>query len=211
MSFLSSSAGSLGFSVPDGFEVRRALGSHPFVVGRLPSELEARGREGFEALWALHPAEFHPVRQPFTGKTIPLPRWQQAYERDYKYTGSTNRALPLPDALRPWVEWAQGAILSELNGVLLNWYDSDEGHYIGPHRDSRAGLRVGSPIVTISLGARRVFRLSAAGVASEDHEAGHGAVFVLPWATNLAIKHSVPQARVDERGRRISITLRAFG
>ena len=43
--------------------------------------------------------------------------------------------------------------------MLLNWYDAAQRHYIGAHRDSTVGLVSGAPIVTISLGATRTFRL----------------------------------------------------
>ena len=47
-----------------------------------------------------------------------------------------------------------------LNGLLLNWYDGRLGHYIGKHRDSRVNMIHGAPIVTISLGEERSFRLA---------------------------------------------------
>ena len=37
-----------------------------------------------------------------------------------------------------------------------------------------------------------------------------GGVFVMPYATNLAWTHEVPHFARD-RGRRVSVTLRAFG
>jgi len=40
-------------------------------------------------------------------------------------------------------------------------------------------------------------------------EAAHGSVIILPWATNLHCKHEVPH-RKSAKGRRISITARAF-
>ena len=64
--------------------------------------------------------------------------------------------------------------------------------------------------MTISLGATRVFRLSLAkGKGFVDFDAAHGTVFVLPWETNLQVKHAVPH-RAADTGRRISITARAF-
>ena len=75
----------------------------------------------------------------------------------------------------------------------------------------RGSLRVeGAPIVTVSFGARRTFRLRpwrAKGL--KDFDADDASVFVLPYETNLAFTHEVPHsARVE--GRRISVTLRAF-
>ena len=192
-----------------GLEEHRPHG-YPLYVGALPQELTQLFRDSFDALWSLHPADYHEVTQPFTGRRIPLPRWQQAYERDYEYTGSVNAALPLPELLAPSLAWARSAVDPRLNGLLLNWYEAKEGHYIGPHRDSTKGLVFGTPIVIISLGAERTFRIRPhRGRGRVDFPSVHGTVFVVPWQTNLGTRHEVPRFRRD-RGQRISITLRAF-
>lgn len=78
------------------------------------------------------------------------------------------------------------------------------------HRDSTAGMIEGAPIVTISLGATRTFRLRRwKGEDKFDLVASSGSVIVIPYATNLAWTHEVPHFTRD-RGRRISITIRAF-
>jgi alkylated DNA repair dioxygenase AlkB len=181
-----------------------------FCTSRLPDDLSESARVRFEKLWALHPEHFSEIAQPFTGKMIPLPRWQQAYGRDYRFTGSVSRALKIPELLEPFLAWARRQLDEKLNGLLLNWYDAEQRHYIGAHRDSTVGLLVGTPIVTISLGATRPFRLRPMkGKGFADFEATHGSVFVLPWESNLNLKHEVPHQR-SAKGRRISITLRAF-
>ena len=69
----------------------------------------------------------------------------------------------------------------------------------------------GVPIVTISLGEGRIFRLSHPRTKQRrDFSARDGTVFVMPYETNLAWKHGVPRF-ARWRGRRISITIRAFG
>jgi alkylated DNA repair dioxygenase AlkB len=150
------------------------------------------------------------MRQPGTGLTVPVPRWQQAYGRDYRYIGNVNLALPIPPILEPYLAWMRSVFDARLNGLLLNWYDAELAHRIGPHRDSIDGLVEGTPIVTISLGAARMFRLSPAkGKGFVDFEAVHGTVFVVPWETNRHLKHAVPH-RATDTGRRISVTARAF-
>ena len=62
--------------------------------------------------------------------------------------------------LEPFLTWAKEAIDGRLNGVLVNWYDGSLGHYIGRHRDSRVNMVSGAPIVTISFGEERIFRLA---------------------------------------------------
>ncbi len=119
-------------------------------------------------------------------------------------------ALPVPADLEPFRDWARHAINEQLNGLLLNWYDGQLGHYIGPHHDSTKNMVDGAPIVTISLGESRTFRLTHPRLkAHKDFFADNGSVFIMPYDTNLAWKHSVPKS-TKCRGRRISITLRAF-
>jgi alkylated DNA repair dioxygenase AlkB len=200
-------AGSAGDDA--GLAEHALFGRFAYVTTRLPEAMARNAEARFEELWALHPAEFYEMRQPGTGAVIPVPRWQQAYGRDYRYSGNVNRALPVPPILAPFLAWAQAAIDPRLNGFLLNWYDAGLSHRIGAHRDSTAGLVEGAPIVTISLGAARVFRLWSKDQGHADFEAVHGSVFVLPWETNRSVKHGVPH-RASDTGRRISITLRAF-
>jgi len=180
---------------------------HRFFEGRLPEELRPDA-SGFEALWDLHPDEYHEIMM--GGRSVKTPRWQQAYGADYHYTGNTNAALPVPAILEPVRDWSQRTIDKRLNGLLLNWYDGKLGHYIGPHHDSTTNMVHGAPIVTISLGEERIFRLSQPqSKQTRDFVASDGTVFIMPYDTNLAWKHNVPRfARYQ--GRRISITLRAF-
>jgi alkylated DNA repair dioxygenase AlkB len=179
-------------------------------VGSLPNPLQP-SPEQFSALWEMHPLDYHEIKM--HGRMVKTPRWQQAFGHDYAYTGRVNRALPIPTNLEPLVSWAREVVDTRLNGILVNWYDSALRHYIGRHRDSVSGLVEGSPIVTISLGAERTFRLrpwpSKLGGPRVDLPATDGAVFAMPWATNRAYTHEVPAGRACS-GRRISVTLRAF-
>ncbi|WP_165220906.1 alpha-ketoglutarate-dependent dioxygenase AlkB [Aquisphaera insulae] len=190
-----------------GFEkIDLGEGSH-FFVGTLPEELRPDAA-GFEGLWALHPDDHHTVQM--FGRPVLTPRWQQAYGVDYRYSGRTNSALAVPQILKPIRDWARRTIDGRLNGLLLNWYDGRLGHYIGPHHDSVRDMVAGAPIVTISLGEERVFRLSRPKAdGSRDFPAPDGTVFIMPYETNLAWKHAVPRS-ARYRGRRISFTLRAF-
>ena len=191
-----------------GFERHTVFSRFPFFIGRLPEHLDRAATERFEELWNLHPAQSNEIL--IHGRMVAIPRWQQAYGRDYEFSGTVSAALPVSDILAPYFAWVRETIDARLNGLLLNWYDADRRHYIGAHRDSRQGLVPGSPIVTISLGDTRPFRLRVPkekGFA--DFEASHGTVFVMPWDTNLNVKHEVPHTS-RAKGRRISITARAF-
>ncbi|WP_291722719.1 alpha-ketoglutarate-dependent dioxygenase AlkB [Bernardetia sp.] len=162
----------------------------------------------FDILWNEHPAEFHEVV--IHGKKIKTPRWQQAYGKNYEYTGSKNNALPLDRIDEKYLMWCQENIDERLNGLLLNWYEGKNQHYIGKHRDSIKGLEEGSPIVTVSLGEERIFRLRPyGGQGYQDYEVKDGDVLVIPWETNQNYTHEVPHFQKYKK-RRISVTLRAY-
>lgn len=180
--------------------------SHQLYSTMLPKELRFT-EERFEEAWEMHPPVFHDIM--IHGKLVPTPRWQQAFGRDYHYTGQVNRALPIPPLLEPLLTWSQ-AIDGRLNGLLLNWYDGSQGHYIGKHRDSISNLCKGAPIVTISFGETRIFRLRPhKETGSIDFPATDGTVFVMPYETNRTWTHEIPKSKRCT-GRRISVTIRAF-
>jgi alkylated DNA repair dioxygenase AlkB len=141
---------------------------------------------------------------------VRTPRWQQAFGRDYHYTGQVNSAIPVSPILEPLLAWASGAIDARLNGILVNWYDGQKGHYIGAHRDSTIKMIEGVPIVTISLGEERAFRLRPwKGTGFIDIPVRNGTVIVMPHITNKHWTHEVPHSH-NRTGRRISVTLRGF-
>ena len=178
-----------------------------FFCGELPERLRVDA-DGFETLWHLHPEAYQIIKM--FGQPVATPRWQQAYGVDYYYTGQTNRALPLLQEFEPMLAWSQKAVHEEHNGLLLNWYDGRLGHYIGPHKDDTRDMVVGAPIVTISLGEERIFRLSRSKTSRKrDFPARDGTVFIMPYKTNQAWHHAVPHF-ARWRGRRISITIRAL-
>jgi alkylated DNA repair dioxygenase AlkB len=191
----------------DGFTRHQLDETHAFYSGILPEELRF-DEERRTALWEMHPEEYHTIMM--VGRPVQTPRWQQAYGADYTYTGNVNKALPVPDLLAPLLHWARENMYPALNGVLLNWYDAELAHYIGAHRDSIVNMIEGAPIVTISLGEERVFRLRPwKGKGMRDFPAPDGRVFIMPWETNRAYTHEVPHF-AHYRERRISITIRAF-
>ncbi len=193
-----------------GFERHELPNGHFILQGRLPESLTPDTNK-FAAMWELHPREFHEIK--IHGRLVKTPRWQQAFGKDYQYAGSLNRAQCMPVSLEPLLAWGQLYIDARLNAMLLNWYDGTLGHYIGKHRDSTTNMIAGSPIVTISFGEERTFRLrgwpSKQTCGPFDFRASNGCVFVMPWETNRAYTHEVPSFR-QQSGKRISVTLRAF-
>jgi len=182
--------------------------AHHVVLGALPGALSGDDLATFEQWWALHPDDFHEIMM--HGRMVRTPRYQQAYGRDYRYTGNVNAALELTREMEEILGWCTEHVDERLNGLLFNWYDGAENHYIGAHRDSTSGLVPDSPIVTISLGEERVFRMRPwKKKGFTDFVLGHGDVLIIPSETNAAWTHEVPNfARYEDR--RISITARAF-
>lgn len=180
--------------------------THVLYEGVIPDDLIFM-EEQFDEAWSLHPAE--PLEIMIHGKLVKTPRWQQAYGRDYDYSGQINRALPVPPLLEPLMDWIQ-RLDPRLNGLLLNWYDGRLGHYIGKHRDSTSNLVPDSSIVTVSFGESRIFRLRPfKGTQICDFDADNGTIFVMPLSTNRAWTHEIPKSTRYNR-RRISVTARAF-
>lgn len=177
-----------------------------FWTGRLPDSI--LNQISFETLWDLHPEEFSEIL--IHGRRVKTPRWGQAYGRDYRFSGQLAQAACIPEILQPILTWSQHAIDDRLNGMLLNWYDGSLGHYIGKHRDKTNGMVDGSPIVTLSFGETRVFRMRPwKGKDRVDFVACHGSVFIIPFTTNKRWTHEVPRS-VKYQGRRVSVTIRAF-
>ncbi len=180
---------------------------HGIYRYRLPDELLARDA-AFNNLWMLHPDEFPSIF--IHGRHVALPRWQQAYGRSYFFSGKKNRAKSVPEVLKPYLSWAQQLFDRRYNGMLLNWYDGQAGHYIGAHCDSTKGLVTGSSIIMISLGGSRVMRFRHVRERGfTDIAIENGDVIIMPLSTNQHYKHEVPRFK-RHQDKRISITLRCF-
>lgn len=204
---------SLDFCTPnlEGFEPIHLEAGHNVQLGKLPVSLldHALDDEWFDHFWDQHPPKFHQIMM--HGRMVRTPRWQAAYGRDYEYTGNVNVASPVTAEIEPFLSWAQSTIATSLNGVLVNFYDGALGHYIGPHRDSTKNLDPAAPIVIISTGEARTFRLRRWRDEGQkwDVLVDAGSVLVLPFQTNLVFTHEVPASK-RLTGRRISMTFRAF-
>jgi alkylated DNA repair dioxygenase AlkB len=192
-----------GFS---NFQSTELMTGDLFWVGSLPvSILDSMS---FEALWDLHPTDFPEIL--IHGRRVKTPRWGQAFGKDYRFSGQLAQSGLIPTLLHPVLDWFHQEIDSQLNGLLLNWYDGSQGHYIGKHRDKTTGMLKGKPIVTLSFGEARVFRLRQwKGKETLDFVARNGSVFVVPYGMNKRWTHEVPKS-TRYQGRRVSVTARAF-
>ena len=168
---------------------------HSIYSGRVPDHLQLSASQ-FEEIWSMHPVEHHLV-QNRVGRWVSIPRWQAAYGASYRFAGNVVEADPIPFVLRPYLEWARQTIDAKMNGLFLNWYDGPS-HYIGPHNDADHDLIKGSPIITISCGETRKFRMRPnSGKGFIDFPAAAGTFFVIPFDTNQAWSHEVPKSKKE--------------
>ena len=179
-----------------------------FFCGTLPERLRVDA-DGFETLWRLHPEAYQIIKM--FGQPVPTPRWQQAYGADYLLHRPDQPALPLPEECRPILAWSRRSSTRSTTACCSTGMTGNSSTTSGRHNDNTKNMIVGAPIVTISLGEERIFRLSHPKTKSHArlHGTGRDGVRHALRDEPQAWKHAVPHF-AHCRGRRISITIRAF-
>lgn len=117
---------------------------------KLPDHIEI----DFEKLWNLKPDTQQQIM--YAGVLHNMPRYCQSYGKDYAFSGINHPALEIPEELNNILQWAN--TISPCNQILMNWYANGQ-HYIAAHSDDERQLVPGSPIISISLGGERLFRI----------------------------------------------------
>jgi len=177
--------------------------------GHLPQEMTC----DFDTLWCLHPEEYGEAR--YMGKIVKTPRWQQNYCRPYFYSGMMHEALSLPEEFQPFLAWAN-TLYTEwtFNQVLINWY-LDGSHYISKHSDNEKQIVPLSPIVSLSLGQSRCFRVRRKedDAVTLEVDMPDRTYLAMCGAMQQRFLHEVPKvtgAKGYGMSRRINITFRVF-
>lgn len=171
----------------------------------------------FDELWNLHPPEYGSIKM--FGKNILTPRWHAVYgNRDYKFTGVTHAANPIPQAVdgqphlfQRLIDWVAGdSGHTSYNSLLVNWY-ADSTQYMGPHTDAESSLQPSAPIYSFSFGSPRQFVIHNRHNLKEQYSLTlpNNSLLVMRGAMQRHYKHSVPKVKRIS-GRRINITLRHF-
>ena len=75
---------------------------HVLFVGRLRDELLLSTVQGLDTLWDIHPEERS--KKVVRGRPVTTRRWEQAYDREYRFAGNVSRAKPLPGTLRHFLD-----------------------------------------------------------------------------------------------------------
>lgn len=171
-------------------------------------------------LWNLHPKEKSKVF--VHGKWHDTPRYLQTYMKDYPFSGSTCKVIEnLPSEMEVYKYYANeltnylGSF--PINGFLVNWYQNGSS-YIGHHADKtkikgKQILVPGVPILTISLGQSRTFRIRDIKTQKKiiDISLHHGMVCVMSYEMQSLYHHEITKQSPNViPGGRISITMRRF-
>lgn len=171
--------------------------------------------DAIDKLWNLHPQDRRSIS--IYGRDVLLPRYIENYGIDYKFSGKMFRGVVPPPSLQELIERLQPLVAGEsktmLNNCLVNWY-KDGNHYIGPHCDNEDKLYTCSPVISLSIGATRTFRLTAKPsvkipTTNVDLKIQHGDLLVMGGLTQFTHYHSVPKT-TKRTDRRISITMRCM-
>lgn len=146
------------------------------------------------------------------GKTHPFPRSMSWFGKvPYTFSGITLKQEVKPtESLRILLDFVQNNYSNNLNCCLLNYY-KDGSDYISWHSDDEFIFDSKEPIVTVSVGGLRRFKirpiLNHLDVA--EYDSGHGDIIVMPPGFQQTHQHSIPKTSkyVDPR---LSFTFRSY-
>lgn len=133
--------------------------------------------------------------------------------KGYYFSGQLAASTHLPNYLESVLLYINSYMGTSFNGILLNIYP-DGKHYIGAHSDAEKDLCKCCPVVGISLGVDRKFRIRKIndelmnnGKKFLDIITKHGQVLVMGGDFQKTYKHEIPiESTVS--GARISLTFR---
>eukprot|EP00041_Stephanoeca_diplocostata_P020634 m.464895 g.464895 ORF g.464895 m.464895 type:complete len:690 (-) comp21625_c0_seq3:270-2339(-) len=182
----------------------------------------------FQQHWDLHPSTVATIV--LAGKVCNEARWKRAYGQSYFYAGAWSEARAFAEypVLPQMLNVVRNSICPRANSALVNWYDTE--HSIGAHADDESNLCDGCPVVSISWGFHRTFRLrpinpkegchvTQSQRKSLDLSLGDGDLVIMGGALQKTHKHEVCRLPADVaahaaalpfKGRRINVTFRAM-
>lgn len=153
--------------------------------------------------WLLSDASWVEERVQMFGRSITVPRLVSWYGDDgvaYRYSSLDHAAPGWPPALCALRALIRREVCSTVNFVLLNRYRNGNDH-MGWHRDDEPELS--GPVVSVSLGATRRFRIQGDDTRVRAVDLQHGSLLVHPrhW------RHCLPRT-VRPVGERINLSFR---
>ena len=128
----------------------------------------------------------------------------------YRYSGNIMPARPISEQVKlvELLDTVNGFLKTDLNGLLINQY-KDGNDYIGAHSDSESSIDTTQPIVSLSFGESRIFRIrdKKSKQIVQDFVLKSGDLFVMKSGFQSLYTHEIPkQTKVG--GERISVTFR---
>lgn len=150
------------------------------------------------------------------GKVHPKPRFDKVYGDKgvtYKYSGVKYDTAPWPPILLDLKSHLETQLRSEFNFCVVNWYMNGQD-YVSAHQDNEPGIDQKTPIVSVSLGTTRKFRIrnKKTRKITLEKRLKHGDIFVMGGRRfQKDYTHEiVKQSKRLVRSLRISITFRKW-
>lgn len=192
---------------------------------RIPINLSILNQVNYATLLGLCPKERKQVI--IGGASVTLPRYIMPLWKPYNFSGLHHPPYDgqVPASIIELLDWCNSQIVHWLphndlghfgahvmdckfNSALINWY-MDGSQSIGPHSDKITGLIPGAPIITVSFGTTRRFRVRHKDAdESQVFMMGHGTAIVMGGRMQQHYTHEVPKS-VDDTPR-VSITFRCM-
>jgi alkylated DNA repair dioxygenase AlkB len=168
--------------------------------------------EDLKMLWDICPTIRHEIK--IMGKMITIPRFQKAFGKSYKYSGSEIKGEETPEIIKKIIEKIQKELFPEFifNNVLANWY-TDGTQYIGFHSDNTKPFQDGTPIVGITFCENEPRKLVIKKKNSRKTVASiklkNGSCYIMKGNDfQKKYLHGLPKQK--KAGKRISLTFRCF-
>ena len=173
---------------------------------KLPDDLKIV----FEEVWSFKPEEFEQVKM--YGKMMTCPRWTRSFGKSYAYSGIRHEAEPIPKTLQPIFDWANSLNVGVFHQMLINFYIGPS-HGISAHSDAEKDLIENAPIVSVSLGAERTFRIRQKSDKSviKDLQMPNRSYLIMKGTMQKDFTHEVPKMlskKLPQIDKRINITFR---
>ena len=171
----------------------------------LPDDLKFNEND-IQEIWNLKPETRGKVT--VFNKTFDTPRFQQSYGIDYAFSGNVAKALHIPKIFNKYLDFFSNKYNVNFNMILVNWYENGD-HYIGMHSDDEKQMIPYSPVITISLGETRKFKIQDKKTKEiTTFEFKNNEFITMGGTFQKTHKHGVPKQK--NKNGRISITMRAF-
>ncbi len=173
------------------------------------------------------PTDHHQIK--IFDKMIDIPRMQLCFGQSYNYSGTTSKAIQqIPPVIQKAIDKVNNHFMKSTKTTepiysmcLVNYY-RDGNDYIGFHSDDEKQLVPNAPIYSISLGAKRKFKLKIKDkynnkkedkfenkIEEYEIEPENKSLLIMGGTCQKTHKHSVPkQKNISEL--RINLTFRAF-